>query len=211
MIIRQPDRILCFNGNGNGNGASPNLEADIAIAVTEDRLTVSLQCARPVTHIVLHWKETLPAPARILGDHWERGYGDLEWRGMVPERVLPWYALLHEPDSGATQGFGVETGGNAFAFWKFDPAGVTLTLDVRCGGAGVMLGERVLNVATVRYWPPAAGETPFAAARTLCALLCPAPRLPKFPVYGGNDWYYAYGVTIQPAFGLETFSLFGSW
>src|SRR5262249_11154908 len=31
------------------------------------------------------------------------------------------------------------------------------------------------------------------AVQALCRLLCPTPRLPKSPVYGHNDWYWAYG------------------
>jgi alpha-galactosidase len=30
-------------------------------------------------------------------------------------------------------------------------------------------------------------------ARSFCRELCEAPRLPAAPVYGGNNWYYAYG------------------
>jgi alpha-galactosidase len=34
---------------------------------------------------------------------------------------------------------------------------------------------------------------PFVAAKKFCQNMCDAPRLPKKPVYGGNNWYYAYG------------------
>ncbi|MGW3307623.1 hypothetical protein ACWDG9_13680 [Streptomyces sp. NPDC001073] len=37
---------------------------------------------------------TPPEDARILGDAWERGYGDLQWRTLQPDRALPWYALI---------------------------------------------------------------------------------------------------------------------
>ncbi|HEX5323593.1 MAG TPA: hypothetical protein VFW40_07390, partial [Capsulimonadaceae bacterium] len=36
-------------------------------------------------------------------------------------------------------------------------------------------------------------ESPFAFAQRFCAVLCPHPRLPAQPVYGGNDWYFRYG------------------
>jgi alpha-galactosidase len=146
-----------------------------------------------ITEVSLRWRRPLPSGTRILGDHWERGYGDLEWRGFVPERALPWYALLFNQETGVTQGVGVETGANSIAFWRIDEAGVTLTLDVRNGGSGVRLGSRTLRAATVRTLESSDGESPFAFARRFCALLCPTLRLPGFPVYGGNDWYYAYG------------------
>jgi alpha-galactosidase len=63
-------------------------------------------------------------------------------------------------------------------------------LDTRCGGAGVLLGDRVLDAATVRC---VRGEGAFATAQALCHALCHAPRLPSDPVYGANDWYYIYG------------------
>ena len=37
----------------------------------------------------------------ILGDAWERGYGDLEWRGFVPDRVMPWYVATCDGDADA--------------------------------------------------------------------------------------------------------------
>jgi alpha-galactosidase len=37
------------------------------------------------------------------------------------------------------------------------------------------------------------GESPYEAARSFCRVLCLKPRLPDKPVYGGNNWYYAYG------------------
>ena len=135
----------------------------------------------------------MPNHARILGDAWERGYGDLEWRGFVPERVLPWTALVFDTQTQTTHGFGVQTGANSFASWRIDETGVSLILDIRNGSKGVHLNGRVFHAATVQFLSSEAGETPFAFARRFCALLCPAPRLPAFPVYGGNDWYYAYG------------------
>jgi alpha-galactosidase len=29
--------------------------------------------------------------------------------------------------------------------------------------------------------------------------MCPAPRLPREPVYGGNNWYYTYGRNLSAA------------
>jgi alpha-galactosidase len=141
----------------------------------------------------IHLRWNLPAPTglRLLGDHWERGYGDLEWRGILPERVMPWYFLAY--DGQKTRGCGVKTGAGALCFWMFDANGVSLWLDVRCGGLGVDLRGRTLRAAEVVLRPGLEGETPFNAARAFCRLLCDNPRLPQQPVYGSNNWYYAYG------------------
>ena len=37
------------------------------------------------------------------------------------------------------------------------------------------------------------GETAFQALRSFCKQMCPNPRLTSLPVYGTNDWNYAYG------------------
>lgn len=158
------------------------------------RLRVALTaCEKPLMRVFLRWKTRIPQGVRVLGDHWERGYGDMEWRGLVPERVLPWYFLLADQD-GNNCGAGVMVRPNALCWWQADASGVTLALDVRCGGMGfVPAGETEL--CTVCVLPAQAGESAFAAARRLAAALCPEVmrRLPKAPVYGGNNWYYAYG------------------
>ena len=137
----------------------------------------------------LGWHSPVQAGWRFLGDAWERGYGDLEWRGIVPERVMPWYVLAWDGQQAA--GLGVRTDPAAFAYWQVDGGGFHLTLDVRCGDAGVRPGERRIELATVIAG--AANERPFRFAVDFCHRLCPAPRLPAAPVYGANDWYYAYG------------------
>jgi hypothetical protein len=38
-----------------------------------------------------------------------------------------------------------------------------------------------------------AGISQFAATARFCRRMCKAPRLPAAPVYGGNNWCYAYG------------------
>ena len=145
----------------------------------------------PLSRVRLRWTAPVPERWRILDDQWERSYGDLEWRGLNGDRVLPWYFLAHDGES--THGYGVATGCASFAFWQVDPDGISLWLDVRNGGSSVQLGERVLEAATVHVQRGARGESAFDAARRFCHTLCKSPRLPAEPVYGGNNWYYAYG------------------
>jgi alpha-galactosidase len=139
----------------------------------------------------LRWKAAVPVTWRILNDQWERSYGDVEWRGMIGERVLPWYFLAF--DGRATHGYGVATGAAAFAFWQVDPDGISLWLDVRNGGGAVRLGDRTLEAATVYTRRGDSSQSAFRAAGSFCRILCEHPRLPSQPVFGGNNWYYAYG------------------
>jgi alpha-galactosidase len=146
----------------------------------------------PVCRIHLRWKGQLGGDVLILNDHWERGYGDLEWRGIVPERILPWYFLVTDEDR-STHGFGVMTQPNAMCAWRVDQSGVSLICDVRCGAMGVQLNGRTLDVASIVTRPGVQGETPFVAAREFAKVMCPNPRLADHVVYGSNNWYYAYG------------------
>jgi alpha-galactosidase len=144
-----------------------------------------------VLRVGLRWRGRLDTTRLLLGDAWERGYGDFEWRGFVPDRVMPWYVMAW--DGVRTNGYGVRTGANAFCSWQVDPAGITLWADVRSGGAAVQLGDRVLAVCDVMCRAGHAGESAFAAEHAFCRQMCPAPRLPGVTVYGSNDWYWLYG------------------
>jgi alpha-galactosidase len=178
----------------HSEGGLTETGAEVHLTSTPNGFHVELSApALPITQVVLRWKQPLPEGIRILGDHWERGYGDLEWRGVAPERVMPWYALLFDPKHETTRGLGVATGAASLASWRIDQHGVSLVLDVRNGNRGVRLGQRTLRAATVLTLESKPPESPFAFAHRFCRLLCPTPRLPAKPVYGGNDWYYAYG------------------
>ena len=145
----------------------------------------------PLERIHLRWRGRVPGRWRILNDQWERSYGDLEWRGIVGERVLPWYFLAF--DGSATHGYGVATGASSFVFWQVDPAGISLWLDLRNGGGAVTLGQRRLDAAVIRVRRGVPEETAFQSARRFCRVLCAKPRLTKQPTYGTNNWYYTYG------------------
>jgi alpha-galactosidase len=154
---------------------------DVHVAAPSERLL----------RLHLRWNVKIEASIRILGDAWERGYGDLEWRGIVADRILPWYFLTY--DGISTHGYGVATGAASLAFWRIDNAGISLWLDVRNGARGVKLGDRALTAARIVSYVSDEEQSPFDAAHQFCRLMCPTPRLPDHVVYGGNNWYYAYG------------------
>jgi alpha-galactosidase len=157
-----------------------------------DALRVALSApTTAVKRLHLRWRGRLAGVRLLLGDAWERGYGDLEWRGWAPDRVMPWYVATS--DGSFTHAYGVRTGARAFCLWQVDPEGVSLWADVRSGGVGVRLGERLLKVCDVVCRPGRRSESAFTALHTFCAQMCPKPRLPAHPVYGHNDWYWAYG------------------
>ncbi len=164
---------------------------DVLLQREGEGTKVLLNAQTPVRAVALRWDCDLTEPVRLMGDHWERAYGDMAWHGIVPDRYYPWYVLMN--DGRVTHGYGVMTGCNAFCHFLVTGDSIDLVLDVRCGGEGVRLGSRTLHAATIVARRGSEGESAFSAGRALCRMMCPAPRLPAAPVYGSNNWYYAYG------------------
>ena len=198
-LLRLPDRVAVQLSTGDlalqhvtGERWTSDNGLLITTAVHGGALRVALSApAVAVKRIHLRWRGNMTDARLILGDAWERGYGDLEWRSWIPDRVMPWYFMTH--DGSLTHAYGVRTGARAFCFWQIDPQGISLWADVRSGGVGVQLGERTLDVCDVVCRAGTADESAFAAVHAFCRRMCPNPRLPLHPVYGSNDWYWAYG------------------
>lgn len=152
-------------------------------------LSVFLQAeSSPVREIVLSWRKELSG--RVLGDHWERSYGDLEWKDIRQAGVMPWY-FINDRDGGCSA-YGVKVQPGAMCWWEICGNEVLLHLDVRCGGEGVRLKGRRLLAARVlmKYYE---GQDAFAAGQDFCRHMSEKPLLVPAPVYGSNNWYYAYG------------------
>lgn len=190
-----PDSILVFAESGQlalvRNGQAWHSGSITVETNTGGNAAVSLHSPQElILRLQLRWRFPVPDNLTLTGDAWERSYGDLAWRNMEPERILPWYFVA--TDGSATACCGVRTGAAAFAFWQLDPTGLSLWLDVRNGGRGVDLDDRRLELASISTTFEE-GRSSFAAEQQFCRQLCASPRLPKAPVYGGNNWYYAYG------------------
>lgn len=201
-ISRLPDLVVAYAETGRvglQKNGSRWQHGDIDLATQPGDHELQLKLHAPASNLLrLHfrWNLKVPPALQFLGDHWERSYGDLSWRTMDPDRILPWYMVGF--DGHSTFACGVKTGPAAFCFWQVDPAGVSLFLDLRNGGRGVVPGDREIELATVVWsWYPQ--TQPFAAVRQFCRLMSEHPRLPASPVYGGNNWYYAYGKSSAQA------------
>lgn len=166
----------------------------VEFAETEEGEDIFLTSHDAVKGVKLRWNYAFPKGAKFLGDAWERGYGDLEWRGMSGSRFMPWYFLVSVPNE--TWCFGVKVRPSAMCYWQADSEGITLYLDVRCGGRGVLLDGRTLHVAQI-VCSQETEKNVYEAARSFCRRMCSDPVLPKEPVYGSNNWYYAYGDSTE--------------
>ncbi len=183
-ILREPDdiKIIC---------AKENVDAVVRTEFQDRKLNVYLKATESRPRMVcLRWNHKITEPTRIMGDKWERGYGDLEWHSLNGEIFMPWYFLANSGD--VTVGCGVMVQPNSLVCFQCDASGVTAWLDVRCGSIGVDLRGRELlcgSFVCEKYENLSA----FEAAKEFCKVMSPSPILPKEPVYGSNNWYYAYG------------------
>lgn len=192
ITIRTENEIISREYDVNevyGNG----IQVDVEVGKKSTDIYLLSQ-GEAVEWVILRWKESLIGKGRVLCDAWERGYGDLEWRGggVTANQCMPWYFLTEY--MGGFFCAGVKTNPSAMCFWQADTAGITLYLDVRCGGEGVLLGERRLKMCSV-IWRLYDNCNAYDAASDFCSSMCSKFLVPKQAVYGGNNWYYAYGNT----------------
>ena len=208
MHLRLPDNITVFTRIDRGHTFTGAAEitcegATLTLTAENDSLLLRLTADKTsLFHVRLRWNfasDELRHNVRVFGDTWERAYGDLEWRGVIPQRFMPWYMLVSDgsdsdpdPSGRLTEAFGIDTQPSAICAWQYDTRGVTLWADVRCGGDGVILGGRQLDVCRIRF-REYRDISAFAAGRAFCREMCPHPLLPASLIYGSNNWYYAVG------------------
>src|SRR4051794_15234694 len=118
----------------------------VELSDSVDGTRVDIESTGELSMVAVRWRRAAPRGEAILGDAWERSYGDLGWQPLRPERVLPWYWAGRSEDG--FRGSGVKVRPGAMCFWTVDGNGYTLWLDVRAGRDPVLLGRRRLHAAT---------------------------------------------------------------
>ncbi len=115
-VCRQPSNVRVYTdtdrhtirGRNSRNVWQAN-DIGVTTQVLKDRLQVSLTSPTElITHVELRWQQKIPEGLRYLGDHWERGYGDLSWMSMNPDKPMPWYFFCY--DGVQMYAAGVKTG-----------------------------------------------------------------------------------------------------
>lgn len=144
-----------------------------------------------IKRVLIRWKNQFSPDAQILNDQFERGYGDLEWKGYEANRILPWYFMMREGN--VVHGYGVKTNPDALCYWQISDSDISLYMDVRSLGQGVRLGDKKLLLAQVVAMKGVENRDAFDSTREFCRRMCTNGVFPDAPVYGGNNWYYAYG------------------
>lgn len=208
-LINHPDEAWAkFNDQwvkltSSGGNAFTYQDIHVELKASRDGSAVFVQSpSESLQSIRLQWKYNTSSYTKLLGDHWERSYGDLAWNTPQAAVKAPWYLLLH--DAKHTACFGVKTGTNSICYWTISNNSVELTLDTQSGGVGVKLGKRELHAADIVVSISKTGEAPFATATRFCRMMCQKARLPKQPVYGINDWYAVYGNNSSSSIKSQT-------
>ena len=142
-------------------------------------------------YIKLHWNKKPLSDELVLGDTWERSYGDLEFKKpSTKNKHMPWYFI--STDKSCSFCFGVKTGCNSFISFTYDERGISALVDCRNGGNGVHLEGRKVLLATFIAKEYENADV-LSCLKDYLKKLCDSPLLPKEIIYGGNNWYYAYG------------------
>ena len=146
----------------------------------------------PVKYLKLRFRGEMEFLDKVYGDTWERSGGGcyIEWRSVMPSRLMPWFC--YAIGEGRTACYGVKTGADCFASWMVDTHGVTLFLNLTNGSGGTSLKEPLVACEVVQLIGDT-GEDPYKVAKRFSYMLCDAPVLPKEPIFGVNNWYWAYG------------------
>ena len=190
-LLASPSQVLFFTDAWHKASPDGDGFAYGGIRLTVRNGDVKLRADEPVKALSLRFDGSFAKNTRVLGDDWERAYGRLGFVSLRPERALPWYFLATDGDK--TDGYGVKTGPAAFCMFFASADGIDFVADVRNGGEGVELGTRELSVCTLVCRAGKENESAFEAGRAFCRVMCENPRRTNAPVYGSNNWYYAYG------------------
>jgi alpha-galactosidase len=195
----QPDSVFIWNVAGSeshvaapdGPGAWSFEEHTVQMRDDASGTRVEISSAGGLSVVALRWRRSAPREESIFGDAWERSYGELGWQPLRAERVLPWYWLGHSSEG--FRGAGVKVRPGAMCSWSVDSDGYTLWLDVRAGHEPVLLQGRQLHAATIVALEAERQLPAFDVQKMLTSALCTDALVPRHPLVGSNNWYYAYG------------------
>lgn len=187
IVVELEDEILTCERVANEYRCS-----DVCVTIEEGEAATACYVTAggtPLSYVRLYLNKEFSDEALLLGDTWERSYGDLEWKKQPYSRIMPWYFFAKEADKICA--YGVKVRPSALCAWSVEKGEICLTLDVCNGSRGVRLNGRKLLAAEIVTREYASDV--FSACREFCKVMCDDGVKPERPVYGGNNWYYAYG------------------
>ncbi len=194
-ILKKPDRVMGATQKSfyrfEEKLSFCDVKYDYKIEKTSAKIIV-YPSGEPVRYLKFRFHSDFSQVDKVYGDFWGRSsyLVPLEWKNVMPERAMPWYCYLFENDK--MYCYGVKTGADCFASWYVDPKGITLFLDLSNGSGGTDLKEPLL-VCEVVELEGGQNEPTYNVAEKFAKLMCDNPVLPKEPIFGINNWYWAYG------------------
>lgn len=197
-VLREPDFVIGATENSSfrfeekSNWQTSAVKYDYAVCGDCAKITV-YPSDSPVKFLKLRFNGDFSFIDKVYGDQLERSGGDacyLEWHSVMPHRSMAWNCVV-KGDERYT-GYGVKTGADCFAYWFVDTRGVTLFLNLCNGNDGTDLKQPLLACEVVEYFGKY-GEDGYSVYKNLCKKMCDNPVLPKTPIFGVNNWYWAYG------------------
>ena len=202
-ILRAPDGIKIMTEEtpfrfeeGEVNPTKVKLD----FVVKNNALNVIIEPTQEkIKWIRLRWRGDFSKVRSVWHDGFERSdniyFTEMTWSAPRAQEMMPWNFVAVTTNNVA-HGYGVKTGTNSFAYFQCDRSGITLWLDLRNGPDGFSPAEPFVATEIVCR-KGVEGESAYLAAQKLCKLMCDKPNLPKEPVFGFNNWYWAYGKTNQ--------------
>ena len=209
-VLRTPDRVIGavegspFRFEERENECESPVKYEYKVEENSAKVIVYPSGA-PVKFLKLRFDGDHYFVEKALGDQWERCCESteipFEWRSLMPARVMPWYMCLYGDNRLAF--YGIKTGPDCLAHWMADSRGVTLFLNLQNGSCGTDLKEPIVACEVVEYFSKE-GESAFKSAQKFAKIMCEKPLMPKTPVFGVNNWYWAYGRISRETTRVET-------
>ena len=195
-VLRKPDFVLGATTNSpyrfeeKDNWQTCPIKYDYVIDNGVGKITV-YPSGSPVKYLKLRWRGDFSNIDSVYGDQIERSGEScyLEWRSVMPHRAMAWYCMVKSASDYA--GYGVKTGADCFAFWQVDTRGITLFLNLCNGNNGTDLQSPLLACEVVEL--VSSGQNAYYFHKDFCKKMCDNPIMPKTPIFGVNNWYWAYG------------------
>jgi len=205
-IIREPDSVLFQYDDSTIRFEEVDSREEqvskVTFSVVGNALRVTVwPSSKPVKRVKLRWRGDLSDVLTVYGDDYARLMTTVPWHGLLPHIQMPWY--FHAYDGERLTSYGVKTGPNAFCFFQCDDFGITMWIDMRNGGKAAVLREP-LDACDVVCSEGEAGENPFRSAEKFCRMMCDSPVLLSKPLFGVNNWYWAYGNISHDTIMTET-------
>ena len=195
-LLRKPDFVygateasdLRFEEKDNGVDCPVQYEYKVE---KDSAKIIVYPSGNPVKYLKLRFSGDLSFVDKVYGDQYERQSfkAYLEWRSVMGSRILPWFCYVVGNQKMAC--YGVKTGCDCFAMFQVDTHGVTLFLNLCNGNDGTDLQEPLLACEVVQLFG-AEGEDEYDLAKLFAKKMCDNPVLPKEPIFGANNWYWAY-------------------